>query len=244
MKTNVNSSIGRIRQLGLAALLTTSLASQAQTTLYQGHTDIGIAYDTTLNEWDMHVHDHDNDIEYSPATNALLFVKYAAHGVVQAGAQWSFLGTAGSEVWTLPTPQDPNLLFLGFGGEEIDPGMFVNDQFTITLKGVSGPGTLAIYDFNSFGTPVVWMNSRDGISGADSQLVEPGLHQDLNFAFSAPGDYTVLFEASGNSVDNGFTSSGDAAYLFHVEAVPEPGTMALAGVGALAWLLVRRTKRG
>jgi surface-anchored protein len=171
----------------------------------------------------------------------LLVVKSEAHGTVPAGAQWSFLGTAGSEVWTLPSVQNPNLLFLGFGAEEVTPGMFVNDQFTIALKGVSGPGTLAIYDLDSFGNPVVWMNSRDGVP--DSRLVPAGLHQDLNFAFSAPGDYTVLFEASGNSMANGLTSSGDAPYLFHVQAVPEPASLALAGVGALLLLLARRGKR-
>ena len=87
------------------------------------------------------------------------------------------------------------------------------------------------------------MNSRDGINGADSRVVGPGLHQDLNFAFSAPGDYTVLFEASGNSVVNGLTSSGDAPYLFHVQVVPEPAPFALAGAGALVLMLARRGKR-
>lgn len=241
MKKQNTQIIGRIRQLGLAALLTTGLASQAQTTLYQGHTDIGMAYDATANEWELHVHDHDNDIEYFPAMDALLFVRNQAHGFVSAGLP--FLGTAGSDVWVLPSPQNPNLLFLGFGGEEIEPGTFVNDEFTIALKGVSGPGTFTVYDFDSFANPVVWMNSRDGINGADSRIVGPGLHQDLNWAFSAPGDYTVFFEASGNSVANGFTSSGDVPYVFHVEAVPEPGAMALVGAGALAVLLVRRKKR-
>jgi surface-anchored protein len=229
--------------LTLAILLAAAATVRSQTVLSQGHTDIGIAYDATLNEWDMHVHDHDNDIEYSPATNALLFVKYDAHGTVPAGAQWSFLGTAGSEVWTLPSVQNPNLLFLGFGGEEITTGMFVNGQFTISLKGVSGPGTLAIYDLDSFGNPIVWMNSRDGIGGADSRVVAPGLHQDLNFAFSAPGDYTVLFEASGNSVANGLTSSGDAPYLFHVQTVPEPSVITFATAGALILLFTRRIKQ-
>jgi len=232
---------GHIHQLGLAGFLATGLAVQAQTTLSQGHTDIGIAYDPTLNAWDMHVHDHDHDIEYSPATDALLFVKNEAHGFVPAGAQFSFLGPAGSDVWTLPSVQNPNLLFLGFGGEEILPGMFVNDHFTIALKGVVGPGTLAVYDFDSFGNPIVWMNSRDGIDSADSRIAPPGLHQDLNFAFSAPGDYTVYFEASGVSVDNGFTTSGDAAYLFHVQAVPEPGTLALLGLATGAMFFRRRS---
>jgi surface-anchored protein len=238
---NTNLFTGHIRSLGLAALLASGLTLQAQTVLYQGHTDIGIAYDSTLNEWDMHVHDHDHDIEYSPPSTALLFVKYAAHGTVPANPAFSFLGPAGSEVWTLPGVQNPNLLFLGFGGEEIEPGQFVGDQFKISLKGVTGPGTLAVYDLDSFGNPDVWMNSRDGISAADSRLAPPGLHQDLYWAFSAPGDYTVYFEASGNSVANGFTSSGDIPYYFHVEAVPEPGTLALVGLAGGCFFFRRRS---
>lgn len=243
MKKQKTQIIGHIRQLGLAALLTTGLASQAQTTLYDGHTDIGIDYDSALNEWNLHVHYEVTDTEYSPPSDALLFVKNSAYGTVPPGAQWSFLGATGSDVWTLPKVEDPNLLFLGFGAEEIADGTFVNNVFTMALTGVTGPGQLAIYDVDTFGDPVVWMNSGDGISAADSRVLPSGAHSHINWAFSAPGDYSVFFEATGDSTLNGPTSSGSVEYLFRVQAVPEPATGALVGVGALALCLVRRTKR-
>jgi surface-anchored protein len=243
MKNQTYPIIGRIRQLGLAALLTTGLASQAQTPLYVGHTDVGIDYDETVNSWNLHVHYEVTGTEYSPPTDALLFVKNSAHGTVPVGAQWSFLGTAGSSLWTLPKAQDPNLLFLGFGAEEIADGTFVGNEITMSLKGVTGPGQFMLYDVDSFGDPVLWMSSGDGISGADSHIIPSGAHSHVNWAFSAPGDYTVLFEATGNSALNGMTSSGEVAYNFHVEPVPEPGTMALAGVGTLALFLVRRKQQ-
>jgi surface-anchored protein len=239
MKMKTHNSIGRIRQLGLAALLATGLASQAQTPVNQGHTDIGLAYDGLLNAWDLHVHHEPTDTEYEPA-DALLFVKYEAHGFVPVGAQWSFLGTTGSEVWTLPKVEDPLLLFLGFGAEEIGSGVFVGDTLNIALKNITGPGHLAVYDTDAFGDPIVWMNSRDGFDSADSRAVPAGLHQDLNWAFSAPGDYSVFFEASGISTANGATASGDAEYRFHVQAVPEPGTLALFGVAAAVLTFLRR----
>lgn len=190
----------------------------AQTNLMQGHTDIGIGYDKDANEWDLHIHDEENDVEYAPPSDAVLWVKYAAHGPVPQGPQWSFLGTAGSRVWLLPMVEDSNLLCLGFGAEEIENGVFVNDEFTMTLKSVVGPGHVAVFDADAFGEPVVWMSSRDGINGADAVALPAGAHQHVNWAFSAPGDYVVSFEASGVRADgNTNTASGNVEYLFHVE---------------------------
>ncbi|MFO1487397.1 MAG: choice-of-anchor M domain-containing protein [Verrucomicrobiota bacterium] len=238
--TKPNSSlIGRIRQLGLAALLTTGLTSQAQSILYDGHTDVGIDYDSALNAWNLHVHHEVTDTEYSPPSDAVLFVKNSALGTVPAGAPWSFLGAAGSDLWILPKVQDPNLLFLGFGAEEIAAGTFLNDQFTMSLKGVTGPGNFAVFDTDSFDNPVVWMNSADGINGSDSRVLPSGDHSHVNWGFTAPGDYTVLFEASAfRASDSQFTTSGDVAYTFRVEAVPEPSPIAFAsliGVALAAW---------
>jgi surface-anchored protein len=238
---NLNLQItGRICQFGLAALLTTGLTTQAQTTLYSGHTDVGIAYDQDANQWELHVHDEENATEYFPATDALLFVKNEATTTVPAGSQWSFLGSEGSSTWTLPQTQNEDLLFLGIGAEEIESGIFSGDSLTLTLQNVSGPGQFALYDVDSFGTPIVQWNSADGFG--DELTVETGGHSHFNWAFSEPGDYTLTIEASGISTLNGATSSGGVNYLFQVQAVPEPSTMALGGLGVLAVLLVRRRK--
>ena len=245
MKNNTTQIIGRIGQLGLAALLTSGLATQAQTLIGVNgdHADVGLGYDATGNEWELHVHDEENDVEYFPATTARLFIGNSAHTTVPAGSQWTFLGTAGSEVWILPSSPTVDLLYLGFATEEMDLNAFVGDQLSFALKGVSGPGTFALYDLDSFGDPIVRFNSADGITGADAFFLPVGTHQHFNLGFSAPGDYTITFEASGNSALHGFTSSGNVDYLFRVQAVPEPTAGALAGVGALAFWLVRRTKR-
>jgi surface-anchored protein len=246
MKNQNTQKLGRIRQLGLAALLVTGLAAQAQTLvgLNDEHVDVGAAYDETANEWELHVHDETNDQEYFPATDARLYIGTGANTTVPAGAEWSFLGGAGSETWILPGAPTAGLMLLGLAAEEIDPGIFVNDEITYTLKAVTGPGAFAAFDLDPFNDPIVWFNSADGISGADVTTVTAGGHADVNWAFSAAGDYTITFEASGISALNGATTSGDVDYLFRVEAVPEPGTGALAGVGALALWLVRRNKLG
>lgn len=243
MKNQTTQITGRIRQLGLAALLTTGLASQAQTILTNQHADIGVAYEGGL--WNLHIHNETDGIEYSPPSGpggAILEVGSAAAGTVPANPQFSFLGPSGSPVWILPNTQNPSLLFLGFGAEELQAGLFVGDSVTMSLSSISGPGEFAVFDFDFFGNPLVLMNTRDGITAGDSVSLVAGAHNDMNWAFSAPGLYTVNFEASGTLVDgNVFTSSGPVAYTFQV--VPEPSTFALAGLGALALALVRRSQR-
>jgi surface-anchored protein len=245
MKNQTTQIIGHIRQLGLAALLTTGLTVQAQTIVGASgeHVDVGAAYDETNNEWELHVHDGDNDVEYFPATDARLFIGYGANTTVPAGPQWSFLGSAGSEAWILPGTPTPGLMLLGLAAEEIDSGVFVGDEITFRLKAVSGPGVFAAFDLSVFNNPIVLFNSADGISAADSAVVPTGGHADVNWAFSAAGDYTITFEAFGISTLHGATTSGDVDYLFRVEAVPEPAVGALAGVGALALLSVRKMRR-
>lgn len=232
------------RQLGLAIAMTCTTNARCQSLLTEGHTDVGIDYDAGANLWDLHIHDEVHGVEYSPPSDALLFVKNSAHGTVPTGIPWTFLGTAGSDVWTLPKVQDPDLLFLGFGAEEIDTGIFQDDQFTMSLRAVSGPGTFVVYDTDSFGNPELLMSSRDGIDGSDAVLVPAGEHRHVNWAFSAPGDYVVTFDASGiRQADSQFTDSGPVEYFFRVQAVPEPGAAAIFGLGGALLAFHRRRQR-
>jgi len=243
MKEHLDQITHGFRQLGLAALLTTGLASQAQTYLWQGHADVGIVYETDA--WNLHVCQHEADppLEYRPNTAVFGVDSIAAFNTVPTGSQFSFLGSPGSPVWILPQVQDPSLLFLGLGTEELPSGLFLDDHITLSLRAVRAPGQFSVYTVNPFGNPTVIMNSADGCTGVDSVLLAVGGHEHVNWAFSAPGTYEVDFEASGTLSDGSvFTSSGPTTYTFSVSAVPEPSSVALAMLGG-ALLLWRRRNR-
>ena len=229
----------------LKSLLAVALASpvalslNAQTLLTEGHTDVGIVYE--LGGWNLHIGQHEATppMEYAPNEAILGVNSVGAHSTVPANPQFSFLGMAGSSVWVLPQVQDPALLFLGFGTEELESGIFVNNEVTLSLQGVRAPGQFSVYDVGMFGSPSIFMNSGDGITTADSILLSAGGHRHVNWAFSTPGTYEVDFEAAGTLVDgNVFTASGPITYTFSVAAVPEPSVLSLlllGGTGLLAF---------
>jgi surface-anchored protein len=213
LKSLSHASVG---QLGLAALLAAALNLNAQTVLTNGHTDVGIVYEDDA--WNLHIGQHEADppAEYAPQ-EAVLQVGLAARTAVPASPAFAFLGAAGAPVYILPQVQNLSLVFLGFGTEELSSGLFTNDQVTVSLRAVRGPGQFAVYDVDAFGTPNVIMNSGDGITAADSVILPAGGHRHVNWAFTSPGTYQVDLEAAGTLVTNNqFTTSGPVTYTFDV----------------------------
>ncbi len=233
----------RTLQIAAALMGVISLSLNAQSLLTTGHTDVGIAFESGA--FDLHIGQHEASppMEYEPG-EAILAVDIAqAQSSVPSGDSWSFLGAAGSSVWILPQVENPSLLFLGLGTEELDPGLFVNDEITLSLRAVRAPGAFSMYEVGVFGSPTVFVNSGDGISGADHLLLSAGSHRHVNWAFTTPGVYEVDFEASAILADgNQFVSSGPVTYTFSVGIVPEPSALSLAVLGAAGWFLMIRRR--
>lgn len=222
-----------------AGCLASGISAVAAVPIATGHTDVGIAYEAGA--FDLHVHDENNDVEYSPS-DALLVVR---SGALQysPGGDYSFLGPKGTPVWVLPANQNPDLLFLGIGAEELNPGDWIGN-LSLTLKSVSGPGSFSLWSTDVLGRPQVWMNSSGGVTDADQVSVIPGSHGHYNWGFSAPGSYEIAFEAAGIHRMDGPQNSGPVTYQFQV--VPEPHTWALLGFGfaALCWMGRNRRRTG
>lgn len=181
-----------------------------------GHADLAIAYSVDANAWDLHAGSDASGESYD-ADDVVLRVKGDAMTTVPAGDKFAFLGSAGDPVWILPQAQNEQLLCLGFGGDGIPHGVFTGDKVDVTLRGVTGPGDFFSYRVDAFGTPEVLFNTRDGITAADVATVRAGGDAHLNWAFTQPGDYTVVVEASATLVlGNTPVSSGPIAYTFSV----------------------------
>lgn len=221
----------------VAAVCYAAASTQAQTTLTSGHLDLGVAFEDGA--FHLHIHDEENEQEFSP-DEATLQVGPESFTLVPSDPRYNFLGAGGSPVYVLPQVENPNLIFLGVGAEEIEAGLFQQDQITLTLRGIAGPGSFAGYSVDGFGSPTVFFDSRNGFDAADRITVPAGGHADINWAFSAPGNYRLTFEAEGSLAGGGMVASGPVD--FHFAVVPEPSTWALFGLGALALAVFARRR--
>ena len=152
----------------------------------------------------------------------------------------------------LPQVNDPSMLFLGIGAEEITAGTFSSyfeaDQrihsegewIRLELVDVRGPdgGKFSVWQTDSFGNPTVWMATHT-VRPPDAYFIRPGDHAHANFAFTKAGVYEVDFRASAYR-GPGMTKqvfSDVVTYYFGVEdcgsfcppvPLPDPKTLVTA----------------
>jgi surface-anchored protein len=152
---------------------------------------------------------NDSAIDYAP-DKTLHYVHPGARANRPAGAQWDFIGVpAGQPIYILPQAQDPGLMFLGIATEETPSGTFAAYSetdprvssapipwVTTRVTAVRGPGQFAVWQSGTFGTPIVWVSSADGLGPTDKLLNLEGGHVHYNWAFTAPGFYEIDLQAS------------------------------------------------
>lgn len=175
-------------------------------------------------ELELHLHSAEVEPEEFAASDALLPVKAAAKGNRPAGSQFDFIGVAaGQPYWRLPKSQNPALLFLSIGTEELAPADF-GSTITWSLISVTGsgggpaPGVFSMWDVDDFAALVPLMSSLPGAGTPNSLLVSAGGHYHYNYGFTAPGLYNVAFAATATLSEalGGGPVSGTAVYSFGV----------------------------
>ena len=175
-------------------------------------------------ELELHLHSAEVEPEEFAASDALLPVKAAAKGNRPAGSQFDFIGVAaGQSFWRLPKSQNPALLFLSIGTEELAPADF-DSTITWSLSSVTGsgggpaPGVFSMWDVDDFGGVVPLMSSSSGAGTPNSLVVSAGGHYHYNYGFTAPGLYNVAFAATAtlSAALGGGPVSGTAVYSFGV----------------------------
>lgn len=208
-------------------LITSAALPDFATVLLRGHADIGLALGDhghgnggfgEEEEWDLHVHDGESDVEFQ-ADEALLFVGNEAV-VIREGAAadptFDFVGVpVGESFFVLPETENPDLLFLGVGTEEIEVGTLLGGTALLQLVAVNGPGDFSIWNSGS-PNPIVRMASADGISPNDLITVDEASHAHFNYAFSKPGQYQVTFIATGSMADGTEIHGENVTFFFRV----------------------------
>jgi len=241
MKTTMNIRMLAVMMIGSISLCLYPVA--AQIALTTEHVDFGLGEGPGL---EPHWHDETNNIEYQPNEAFAFIDPVEAINSRPAGAQWDFLGmAAGENVWILPQSSDPDLLFLGIGAEEVDPGTFdiwnPGDPrggknvparwLRMQLTSFSGPGQFSM--FQGF-TPTVWMSTLAAPAAGNYFYVVEGGHDHVNWAFSELGVYELTFEVMGFIGGNPVTDTGTFTFsTMNPLPIPEPSTYAMLIFGAI-----------
>lgn len=136
---------------------------------------------------------HDPGIVYRDPEDLLFQVKPSAEIAVPGVPAFAFLGDPGDPVWILPMTQDHSLLWPGWSTEHPSlAGEFTSLQFEVT--DVDGPGDFFLFKNGAFGSVVP---VADSVGGPTTWTENTGAHVHANWAFTAPGTYSITFQVEG-----------------------------------------------
>ncbi|UGQ13946.1 TIGR03773 family transporter-associated surface protein [Yinghuangia sp. ASG 101] len=148
-----------------------------------------------------------------------------ARTTVPTGSAYGFLGAAGQPLWIIPQTQNPAVVWAGWNTEELTARELAG-PVTLTLTGVEGPGSVAVWEDGSFGRPKVIFDSANGLP--DRHEVPLGVHAHANWGFGAPGTYRLTVRLTGTLASGG-TAEDTATYTIVVDSAPGSGSASGSG---------------
>lgn len=118
-------------------------------------------------------------------------------------------------------------VWLGFGVRGATESR--SAEIDVHLTGYTGPGQATMFLTDAFGTPEIYWNTADGLSGADAITLPPNAHTHVNWTFTEPGVYTL--DMAATLTDGGAaTEEGTGTFTFAVGVNPRevrPGATVL-----------------
>ncbi|MDO8186848.1 choice-of-anchor M domain-containing protein [Conexibacter sp. JD483] len=124
----------------------------------------------------------------------------------------SVLGRRGGPAWLIPQVQRSGIVWAGWSTEEIS-GRQLRGPIRWTVRGVSGPGRLVVFQTGTFGAADVLFDS--GRRMPQARAIALGTHAHGNWAFTARGSYRLAYTLSGRSPSGG-TLSDSSTLTFSV----------------------------
>ncbi|NHC14755.1 choice-of-anchor M domain-containing protein [Motilibacter deserti] len=131
------------------------------------------------------------------------------------GGAYGFVAPAGATVWLAPEVQGQDQLWPGFSTESVPAGTLDNNDTTLTLAGVAGPGDVELWQTGTFGAPArLWSSDEPGYKS----FTRKNVHMHANWAFTAPGTYRLTVRA--DAAVGGTPVSATGVYTFVVGDLP------------------------
>jgi putative ABC transporter-associated repeat protein len=124
----------------------------------------------------------------------------------------SVLGRRGGTAWLIPQVQRSGIIWAGWNTEEISSRQ-IRGSIRWTVRGISGPGRLVVFQTGTFGSADVLFDSARRMPQARS--IPLGTHAHGNWAFTKRGTYRVSYTLSGRSA-SGKTLSDSSTLTFAV----------------------------
>jgi surface-anchored protein len=141
------------------------------------------------------------------------------HGTVDATILtlpegFDFLGPEGAPIYVFPESFVETMVWPGWDSNGVPLGVFDDDELTLILNSVAGPGNFVGFVFSD--VPIIVFDTKTEV---DRTMVRSDTHTHMNWAFTTPGLYELSFTVEATR--NGSFTSANANVRFFIGELAE-----------------------